>query len=193
MSRRPLMIAAGVVVLVLVGWYVLVWSPQSSNLRAAKAAVVKADASHQKLVIEVAELGALRRTLPAQIKILDEAVPAVPVDPGIASIIDQVQAASTSAGVTLTSESQQLGALAATGSSSEASSAASTITLSLAVGGTYQQVRDFVIRLEQLERLVVVDTLSLSPTSSTVAATITARAFYDPTPVPNTSKLDLGT
>ena len=188
------MVAAGVAVLVLIGWYALLWSPKGAALSSAKAAVTKADSGHQQLLGEIAGLEGLKRKLPAEAQNLRASLPSVPTNAGIPALIDQLQQTAASAGVTVTTESQAVGAaVITTASAPTPSSAASTVTVTLGIAGSYRQVVTFVHELEQSARLVVVDTLSLAATTGVVTATITGRAFYNPSAVPDLTKIGMKT
>jgi Tfp pilus assembly protein PilO len=195
LTRRMMLIAAGVAVLVLVGWYVVLWSPKGAELGSAKAAIAKADTSQLQLLSEIAGLKGVQRNLPAEVDGLNRSLAAVPVSAGIPALIDQLQQAANGAGVTVTTESQSMGTAASTTGAASTTpvvvptGAASTVSLNLNVTGSYSQVLEFVGTLEQSPRSIVVDTLNLTAADGVIQATIDGRAFYNPTALPDVSKI----
>jgi Tfp pilus assembly protein PilO len=193
-SRRlPLLVALGLVI-VMAGWYAALWSPQHSALKAARAKNTAALATQAQLSSELGQLRALQRGLPADAAALERSLPALPTAVSIDTVIDQINAVAVSTGVAWTNESQSVTSAApgsttttpaaTTGSAGTAATGVSTVGLTLTVSGPYQAVATFISSLELLPRLIVIDTLSYSPSSSTVSADITGRAFYDPAAVP---------
>jgi Tfp pilus assembly protein PilO len=185
--RVPLLVALGLVI-VIAGWYVALWSPQHAALKTAETKKAAAVSTQSQLSSQLGQLRALQRGLPADAAALQKSLSALPTAVSIDTVIDQINAVALSTGVAWTNESQSVTG-AASGSTTPpatgtATTGLSTVGLTLTISGTYHAVTTFVSSLELLPRLVVIDTLQYSPSSTTVSANITGRAFYDPSPVP---------
>jgi hypothetical protein len=72
-------------------------------------------------------------------------------------------------------------AAAATTGATPGAGGLENVTLAMAASGTYPHLMDYVNRLNQLSRTMVVDNLTLSPgTGSAMTAQITGRMFFVP-------------
>ncbi len=196
MNRRLLLVAALLLVVVLGGWYGLAWKPGQARIASAHASDATALTKRAQLDSELGGLHRLQRDLPADQTTLAKALPALPVAASVPSVIDQIAQAARTTGVAWSNESQSTGTSASTSGSSAAAgsvttggSGVSTLALTLQVTGSYKAVTSFVTLLTHRPRLIVVDTLSFAPSTSSVAITIGARAFFDPTPAPDVAKL----
>ena len=191
MKHRTL-IVAGVVVLVLAVWFVGLWRPTATRLTSAKRAVTAAQQQQTTLRSQLLSLRALESKLPSQEASLTQSAAALPGSPSVDTMIDQIAAVASKAGVSWTNESQSMasaagattGAAASAGPASSSSGSAATLTLTLQVAGPYSAVETFVNDLAQVPRLIVVDSLRVNGNSNSVTAQIDGRAFYDTTPIP---------
>jgi Tfp pilus assembly protein PilO len=207
MSRRNTLIAAGVVVVLILGWYVVLWRPAVAGSNRASAAKDATEAQQVTLASQFAGLEVLQRTLVAQEVKLRQAEIAVPTTASLADVIEQLDGIAKSDRIVWSNESQSLGAVLATtaptttvaapASSSTATTAVatagiatpaaadSTLLLTLNVAGTYGAMTKYITDVEHLPRLIVIDTLNYSPaTTGQITVSMTARAFYNPTPEP---------
>jgi Tfp pilus assembly protein PilO len=196
-TRRIPLIAGGVIVVLLLGWYVAVWRPSGSHLREAQSSLAAAAIHERSLAASLGGLSALQRSLPSDVAKLRQAEAAVPSTPSIATLLFQVDAMARAEAITLTNESQSLSAVVAatpTATTTEATTSSTTIaaapsstssdsvvTLSLQVTGSYSDMGRFITDLQSGPRLIVIDTVTYTPgAGSTVSVTMTTRAFYNP-------------
>jgi Tfp pilus assembly protein PilO len=185
MNRRISIVAGTLIVLLVAGWYLLLWSPQSSKLASARAADTKAVANGRQLELELAGIRAVINKLPAERAQLAGSLPVLPDNLDVDTLIDQIYQASHSSGVAWSNESQSITAATSAAATGSTGSAPETVTLNLSVAGTYDQVSNFLTALEHRQRLLVVDSVTYNPSgSNTVNTTIVVRAFWDPTAVP---------
>ena len=186
MNRRAVIVGvAGAAVLSLL-WFFLFWSPQGKRLDAAEERKAAAEQTNGQLEVTLArlrDLEARRPELEAQLAALRKAVPD---QPQLARFFLSAHEAATRSGVELTtvSPSKPTASAAATTATTAAPSSGSTttttaaagttaatvaptatapsaISLSLEVTGGYFQVLDFLNRVDDLPRIVVVDSLDL--------------------------------
>jgi Tfp pilus assembly protein PilO len=201
-SRRIPLIAGAVVVVLLLGWYVIVWRPAASASKSAQASKEAAQVLQSQLAAQLAGLVTLQKTLPAEEAKLRKAEIEVPSSASEDTVIDQINSIALADHILWTNESQSLGtasssaattattvaATATTTATTVASAVASTsgdttLTMTLDVAGSYAAMYGFIVDLEHLPRLIVIDTIGFAPKSvQSVSATLSARAFYSNTP-----------
>lgn len=168
-------IAAGLVVLLL-AWWVLLWGPTSRDASDTARRADEAERRTDELRATVARLEELQRNAPrlaAQQRALNAALPATP---DLAEFILAANRIAAEAGIDWLSISPTPPAAGPGGGPS-------AIALSLGIEGGFFQVLDYLNRLEDLERLVIVDALNVSASSPTdggpvrLSVTLTARMF----------------
>lgn len=186
MNRRTIVVAVGAGAALLLMWFFLLWGPQGGDLKDAQERRDAAEATNSQLELRVARLQDARDRAPELEADLDTLTRAVPDDPQLAQFILDANDIAIEAGVNFVSISPGVPALSA--------GLPPVISLSINVTGGYFEVIDYLDRLEDLPRIVVVDNLSLRPsaeesgtTSLTVA--ITARMFATSAPemIPTTT------
>jgi Tfp pilus assembly protein PilO len=183
MSRKVILIAMVALFGIAAIWYVGLWAPQGASLRKAQASATSAEQKESTLKAQVATLQRQRAGLPALQAQLDQLNQAVPAAVGIDKVIDNVNAVALASGVTLSSLTPPL--LAATAAGAASVSSAVSMTVTVAVSGTYFQLVDFINKLNSMPRLAVVDSFSLgTPDKATgkIATSISARVFVAPAP-----------
>lgn len=176
MKRFLPFIAAGVALLIVVVWYVGFYSPKSSDLSKAHDDLTAAQASQQTLKAQLSNLRGLEANRAKQQAVLQKLSAAVPPTPDLASFILQANDIATQSGVAWLQVSP---GLPAAGSGGPA-----TISLSMQLEGGFYQVYDYLNRLENMQRLVLVDSINLSGKGTaggapdpTLSVSITARMF----------------
>ena len=185
MNRKVLLIAAGAAVALVAVWFLLLWSPQGAKLDAARERQAEAEDANGALALRIERLRDLRARRPELEADLVALRSAVPESPELDDFLLDTDAAADRAGVDITSVSP--GKPAAAGDAAAGTTAAATpapaaapataatdtavatagtppsaISLSLDASGGYFQILDFINRLDDLPRIVVVDSLSLS-------------------------------
>src|SRR4051812_35235629 len=193
MNRRLLIpLGAGVVVILL--WFVALWSPQGSALSDARKR--KNDAQQQGATLrdQLTRLQQARADQPLKQSQLETLRVAIPDDPNLAQFILDANDAANKAGIQFLSISptppsaQGQGTTAAPGAT--AGAAPVPIRMAITISGGYFQVLDFINRLNRLPRIVVIDALTFSGGGdiSNMSVSISARMFTtSPTPVSGTS------
>ena len=196
MNRR-LLIPVGVGALVLIVWFVALWSPQGSALSDARKRKNTALQQGATLRDQLARLQQARAAQPLKQSQLETLRIAIPDDPNLAQFILDANDAATKAGIEFLSISPTPPATQSQGTTAPPPAPGSTsgatpvpIKMAMTVSGGYFQVLDFINRLNRLPRIVVVDTLGLtgSGDASTLQVAISARMFTtSATPVSGTS------
>jgi len=177
MNRRTLLAVIGGALAIILVWWFAIYSPKRSAISSAKSERTAAEARGRDLEVTVARLKALDRSRPqleADLRALNAAIPA---NPDLGTFILSANEIATRAGVDFLSIAPSPPAQAA------GAGQPTSIGLSIQVRGNFFAVVDYLNRLEQLERIVVVDTLSLAAQGSgagTAGATGTSGATTDP-------------
>jgi Tfp pilus assembly protein PilO len=226
-NRRAVIVGvAGVVVLTLLWWF-LAWSPQGKRLDAAEERREAAAQTNSQLQVTLDRLRDLEARRPELEDDLTRLRRAVPDQPQLARFLLSADEAANRSGVELTTvtpsrpaedasaaggttattaaaESGSTTTTAAAGSAGDTTTATtpavsgpSSIDLSFNVSGGYFQLLDFLNRVDDLPRIVVVDSLDISSSSgegaeasdttadspsTSLIATITARMFTGAVP-----------
>jgi Tfp pilus assembly protein PilO len=164
--RRGLIIGlvAGGVVIVLLWWFAL-YSPATKELDDTKTKTEQAESAQQSLEATLGRLQDLARNAPQQEAILRRLNAAVPETPDLADFIIQANQIASESGIDFLSIAPSPPAASTTGGTT------STISLSIQIKGGFFQVLEYLNRLEDLDRLVVVDTISLGGGDSGTSTT----------------------
>ena len=183
MSRRALAIGVVAALLVLLLWWFLLWSPQRKKISDARDRRDAAQQQVAQLRVTLSRLQDLKRTEALKRSQIESLRVAVPDQPNLAQFILDANDAANKAGIDFISISPSPPAGAATGAPA---GAPASITLAMNVTGGYFQVLDFLNRLNDLPRIVVIDNLSLAPgggaAASDLSVTISARMFTTSAP-----------
>jgi Tfp pilus assembly protein PilO len=163
MNRR-LLIPLGIGVVVVILWYVALWGPQSSALSAARKRKDTAVQQGATLRDQLTRLQQARRDQPLKQSQLETLRVAIPDDPNLAQFILDANDAASKAGIdflSITPTPPGSAGTATTPAGASAGGAPVPIQIAMTATGGYFQVLDFINRLNQLPRLVVVDGLTL--------------------------------
>jgi Tfp pilus assembly protein PilO len=163
MKRNAIIgVIAGAIVIVLL-WYVAVYKPKSDEISKVKDETATAERQQQDLEATLARLRELDDNAPQQQARLDVLNSAIPADPDLADFIFQANEAAAQSGVDWIS-------VAPTPPVPGAAGGPSVISLSLQVQGGFFQVLDYLNRLEDLDRLVVIGSINVVSGSDAGAA-----------------------
>lgn len=215
MNRRVILIAVGAAILILIGWYVLLWSPAQTEIDEARQRTETAESQEQALQAQINRLRDVQRSEPLRRAQLETLRTAIPDTPNLGQFILDVNDAASRSGIRFISISPSeprasaAGAAAAPtttttaagGGTATTTPAAPTAALPAEIGltfqisGGYYQVLDFLNRLDRMPRLVVTDSVNISADQSTGIMTVGlgARMFVRAVPegfaggVPTTS------
>ena len=176
MNNRTIAGGALAAVLVIAVWWMFVFSPVRSDTSTVNTEIDSAQADTQSLEAENKQLEDLEARAPELKADVDRLSAAVPTTPELASFIDAANALGVETGVTWVSVSPT--PPATTGSTD-------TVQISMELEGGYFEVLDYLNRLENMPRLVVVDQVSLSASEDTadtggapsLTASLTGRIF----------------
>jgi Tfp pilus assembly protein PilO len=190
-------------------WYFLLWSPQGKKIDAAEERRETAEQTNDDLEVTLARLEDLEARRPELEDQLAQLRRAVPDQPQLARFFLSAHEAAGSSGVELktvtptrpaadatatTAAPATTSTTAASGSGDAATTATtapagpaapSAINVTMVVDGGYFQVLDFLNRVDDMPRVVVVDSLDIGAIegadaetpSGDLTATITARMF----------------
>lgn len=175
MKQGRTVVAALAAVMAVVLWYMFLFGPQRAERRRLADHVTVAEAQEQELRSTLARLQRVAAEQEAHEAQLERFKRLVPAEADVAGFILAANDAAVRSGVDWVSVAP---AAAAAGTSG----APSALPVSIAVNGDFFTVVDYLRRLENLERLVVVDSLQLSPDASgggavQLTATMSARMF----------------
>lgn len=187
----------GAVALVALGGWALVLAPQAAGTRALEDQAVQTSANEAQLTTRVAELQAQFSDLPQYQADLARARVQVPTDTDLADLLRALRDAAATTGVTLTgvvpaapeaavatpSAATDGATSTADGSATTADGATTTTTtdpatglvrvpLTLTATGGYAAVEAFLAAVQQQDRLVLLTSVALSPTTTADGQTL---------------------
>jgi hypothetical protein len=143
MKRATLLLTGLGLVLALVGWYFLVWSPRAEAITAAEAQIVDVQAQQATTQSRIVALQGVRETAPQLQAELAAAESLLPRDTALPSALRQLQTAADQSGATLVSVSP-----ARPEPVEGAEPGLYSMLLNIELQGTYFQVVDVLRRLE---------------------------------------------
>ena len=174
MNRRLVLIGFGAAGVLLVLWFLLLWGPQGGRLEDAKARRAAAEDQNGTLEVRLARLQEAQERAPQLLADLERLRAAVPDDPALAQFILDANTIAEDAGVEFLS-------IAPGPPSASLTGGPPVVNLQIAVDGGYFQVLDYLDRLDALSRVVVVDSLALTPSTDAgqvnIGVQLSARMF----------------
>lgn len=177
LGRRSIVIGVVAAFVVLLLWWFLLWSPQRKKIDDAKKRREAAEQQVSQLRVTLSRLQELKRTEALKRSQIEALRVAVPDQPNLAQFILDANDAANKAGIDFLSVTPSPPAAAAAGGGT-AAGAPAAVNLAMSITGGYFQVLDFVNRLTDLPRIVVIDNLSLTAgDGSNMTVSITARMF----------------
>lgn len=171
--RRIAVIAPAVAVALLLIWYVALFRTERSDLNHARAQRATVEQQVSSLQSQFASLQALEKQVPADKARLATLETALPTNPDLTDVLNQLHALATASGVQLTSVNPSAQ------TSTTGSGGLQEVTLSMSAGGTYAQMTAFLNQLASMPRALVVNSLSVSsdPTGQ-LSVSMSAQVFY---------------
>ncbi|HET6917147.1 MAG TPA: type 4a pilus biogenesis protein PilO [Acidimicrobiales bacterium] len=183
--RLPILSAAAALVLVLI-WYVAMFSPQQKNIQKAHKANAAATQKADQLQSQASQLEILVKEIPADNARFAQLEASLPDNPQFDQALNLLHQAAVQTGVTVTNVTPSTPVGASTGGNSAASAPSAgipSINLTMSIQGSGQQAEAFLSALNALPRTVVIDKVSIGGgTGGTMS--IAARIFYAGKPTP---------
>lgn len=190
-DRNTLILGVLIILAVLLGFYFLLLGPIRSQFSDLVAERESKAAQLQQLQQQVAESEAIAKNAPDIERRLLELSKRIPTQPEVPSFVVQVQEISDAAGVT------QLSIQPGEAAPPEGGGDFSGIPITMTFEGTYEQLQDFMVRLQNLVRLVAVTDVSYESAEEGGSTTldsgierplqveIVAQIFFQPGDVPS--------
>lgn len=182
MTRKIAFAALGACLALVVAWFAFLWGPQGAKLADAAEREDAATLTNAELELRRDRLAAADADAPALQAKVEALRVAVPDSPNLAQFILDANDAASASGVDFLSISPTPPA------ASSDPALPSVVNISISVDGGYFQVLDYLNRLDAMDRIVVVDTLGLSPTGGEeggplgLSVSVTARMFTTAAP-----------
>jgi Tfp pilus assembly protein PilO len=165
-TRRTALVAFAAAAALLVLWFMFLWGPQGGKLSDAEDREQAADVQNAALELRLSRLRAAQEKAPELMADLEELRRAVPDDPELAQFILDANDAASAAGVDFLSISPGVPSMSDP-------ALPPVISLNIDVRGEYFSVLDYLDRMSELPRVVVVDTLGLTPSESATGQELT--------------------
>ncbi len=162
MNRRILLLGVVGALAVVALWWVVIFSPKSSDLHDARNTLSSARTSGETLQAQLTQLKGLAARSTQTEAELGKLSAAIPKTPNQASFITGLNDIADASGITWQSVTMQPPAASAGG-------APETIVVQIQIQGGFFQALDYMNRLEDLDRLVVVDGVNVANKAGTVA------------------------
>jgi Tfp pilus assembly protein PilO len=164
--RRQVILATAAAVIVTLLFFLILLKPKLNEVSKTKSDVEQARQQEQTLQVELQHLQAVRKNAPdtmAKLAALSQYLPSTPDLPGF---IQLIQDAATQSGLDLQTIAPSTPATLSTATGVE------TIPVTLTAQGGFFRIEDFLARLENLQRVVEVRTINLTPTSSPLSSEV---------------------
>jgi Tfp pilus assembly protein PilO len=155
MNRRTVILGALIAVGMVALWWVFVFSPKSGELGDAKEAVSEAQKRGQTLVAQANQLRDLEKRSPQLEAQLAKYSAAIPEKPNQSDFISGLNDIADASGITWQSVTMQEPTQTNPGEPP-------TIQVQISLDGGFFQTLDYLNRLEDLDRLVVVDSVTIN-------------------------------
>ncbi|MHB1929286.1 MAG: type IV pilus inner membrane component PilO [Acidimicrobiales bacterium] len=189
MTRKLATVLGVAAVAVVAAWFFLLWKPQTHKLDAIHAKERAQQTQIATLRAALVSLQQQKRDQAVEKAALDQLTALVPNSPDLSTALKELYTAAAASGVQVTSVSPTPPASYGTnGAPTAAGTAASAqpLPLSIAASGTYAQDKAFIVDLDRLPRLFVIQTIQISGNAAPTGAaqilnlTLTADMFYQP-------------
>lgn len=179
MNTKFLGAVAGVVAVLVVAWFLLLWKPVGHRMTTTRATEAQAVQTLNSLRLRVQTLRIEEAKAPEQRAALRRLDAAIPSSPQLSSALRQIAQVATKSGATVSQVTPSAP------STTAPSGGPVALPLSIAAAGSYDQLTTFVNRLETLPRLFVLSSINLSrgggaTSSSGMTLALQLDMFYAP-------------
>lgn len=171
MNRRAVIVGAIVTLVAVVVWYLMIFSPKGKDISEVEDETEGLRRQQQGLEAELAQLEEIEKNGPEVEAELARLADAVPATPDLASFILGANEIAVESGITWLSVAPVEPA-AAVGTYA-------TVTMTIQIEGGFFQVLDYLNRLEDLERLVVVDSIDIGTGTEAGEGTTATTSEFD--------------
>jgi Tfp pilus assembly protein PilO len=161
-NRRAVVLGALAAVGVVALWWVFVFSPKGNDLNDARDDLDRAKRQTQTLNAQLKQLEDLQERSPQTEAELGRLSAAIPAQPNQADFLSGLNDIADQSGITWQSVTMQEPTDATPG-------LPPTIAVQISIEGGFFQALDYINRLEDLERLVVVDSVTINSSDSSAA------------------------
>jgi Tfp pilus assembly protein PilO len=177
-----MMFAGGAALALLAVWFLLLWSPKGSELSDAKERKTAAEQKVSELELKVARLEDAQEHEPELLATYDRLASAVPADPQLAQFILETNDAAAKAAVDFISITPAPVAVP------KRPGQPPVIGIKLSISGDYFATLNFLDRLADLPRIVVLDEVQFRPSTDNakLGAELSGSIFTTQVPVPKT-------
>jgi Tfp pilus assembly protein PilO len=164
-KRNVLLIGAAALVAIIALWYFVLYAPLGDDLTSAQAQTAAEQKKTDGLQADLARLQSQEKNGTQQQALLRKLNAAVPEQPDLAEFIIQANQIASDSGISFLSISPAPPA---------AGSGVSVVALTITIQGSFFQLEDYLRQLETLERLVIVDGITISASSGGSSTTGTS-------------------
>jgi Tfp pilus assembly protein PilO len=188
-KRNQLLIGGAAVLVIVLLWWFLLYKPLGDDLSSAQAQTASEQKRTDGLEADLARLQSQAKNASQQQALLRKLDAAVPKNPDLAEFIIQANDIADSSGISFLSIAPAPPAAGEGG--------ASVINMTISISGSFFQLQDYLRQLEQLERLVIVDGISITAGGTSDSAdsggdvslnvSLTARMFTRAAPATDAS------
>ena len=166
MKRNQILIGVAALLAIVLVWYFVLYAPLGDDLDSAQAQKTEEQKKTDSLQADLARLQSQQKNGTQQQALLRKLDAAVPEQPDLAEFIIQANEIADQSGISFLSIAPTPPA-AGTGG-------ASVIALTISIQGSFFQLQDYLRLLEKLERLVIVDSLTISASGGSSSGTGTS-------------------
>jgi len=152
-KRNQLLIGGAAVLVIVLLWYFLLYAPLGDDLSSAQEQTSAEQKKTDSLQADLTRLQSQAKGASQQQAKLRQLDAAVPKNPDLAEFIIQANDIADESGITF---------LSIAPAPPVAGQGASVINMTIAINGSFFQLQDYLRLLEKLERLVIVDGISIS-------------------------------
>jgi len=156
-KRNQILIGVAALLAIVLVWYFVLYAPLGDDLDSAQAQKTEEQKKTDSLEADLARLQSQQKNGTQQQALLRKLDAAVPEQPDLAEFIIQANEIADQSGISFLSIAPTPPA-AGTGG-------ASVIALTISIQGSFFQLQDYLRLLEKLERLVIVDSVTIAASS----------------------------
>ena len=157
MSRRIALFAGGAAIVLLLAWFLLLWSPKGGELDKARQRKAAAEQQVNELQVRFDRLKDAKAHEPQLLAVQDRLKSAVPEKADLANFILDANSVAEKTGVDFISISPTPPA------QSPVAGSPSVVAVQVSANGDYGRMMDFLQQLLDLPRVVVIDSIQLHP------------------------------